>query len=369
MEKDFVEVQDALLAEVLAPPRIMSPCRRLGSAVQKAKALRELRATLPIPAITAVIDTTVEGMPGGSYLRGAPASAGGGGTDGHPSANDQNTGGGGGGNGGVGGYGGYAWSSTTINGGTGGASYSASSSTLFLGGGGGAGTTNNGTADPNNNTTGINSSGSAGGGIAIIHVGSVTGTGTISANGQPTLNVLNDGGGGAGAGGNCSVPCKFWNAERIDSKRKRRRRRRHLGYAAANNTFSRKSSRTRRRRRGRGSTSLRRFGSCQCSRRPERHDDHGQRCLRRYPRDSGHFWYRNHHSQTPGTQPGAECATADLSVTNVGTPNPVSPANNITYTQVVTNSGPIDASNAAFSEAVPANTTFQSISALPAGPA
>jgi uncharacterized repeat protein (TIGR01451 family) len=71
-------------------------------------------------------------------------------------------------------------------------------------------------------------------------------------------------------------------------------------------------------------------------------------------------------TETPGAQPGAYCASADLSLTNAGSPNPVLPSSNITYTQVVTNNGPLDALNAVFSEAVPANTTFQSLAA-PAG--
>jgi len=70
--------------------------------------------------------------------------------------------------------------------------------------------------------------------------------------------------------------------------------------------------------------------------------------------------------QTPGTQPGAQCASADLAVTNSGTPNPVLAGGTITYTQTVTNNGPRDAVNAVFSEAVPANTTFQSLT-FPAG--
>ncbi|MFZ0759792.1 MAG: C25 family cysteine peptidase [Candidatus Sulfotelmatobacter sp.] len=59
-------------------------------------------------------------------------------------------------------------------------------------------------------------------------------------------------------------------------------------------------------------------------------------------------------------------STADLSVSNVGAPNPVSAGSNITYTQIVTNSGPSAADNATVAEAVPANTTFVSVSA-PAG--
>src|SRR2546429_586427 len=46
------------------------------------------------------VNNLVDGYPNGSTARGAPATAGGGGTDPHPSANDPDTGGGGGANGG-----------------------------------------------------------------------------------------------------------------------------------------------------------------------------------------------------------------------------------------------------------------------------
>jgi uncharacterized repeat protein (TIGR01451 family) len=57
---------------------------------------------------------------------------------------------------------------------------------------------------------------------------------------------------------------------------------------------------------------------------------------------------------------------ADLSVTNAAAPDPVAAGSNITYTQVVTDNGPSAADNATLVEAVPANTTFVSMSA-PAG--
>jgi len=59
-------------------------------------------------------------------------------------------------------------------------------------------------------------------------------------------------------------------------------------------------------------------------------------------------------------------STADLSVTDSASPNPVSAGSNITYTQVVTNSGPSAADNATVVTSVPANTTFVSMAA-PAG--
>ncbi len=52
--------------------------------------------------------------------------------------------------------------------------------------------------------------------------------------------------------------------------------------------------------------------------------------------------------------------TANLAITNVGVPNPVIAGNNITYTVVITNNGPGTASTVAFTEPIPANTTFVS---------
>ena len=57
----------------------------------------------------------------------------------------------------------------------------------------------------------------------------------------------------------------------------------------------------------------------------------------------------------------------DLAVTNSGTPSPVAAGGQITYTQVVTNSGPSNCSTATFNEATPANTTFVSVAVVNAG--
>jgi len=151
------------------------------------------------------LSTGVEGYPNGSMARGAPGNAGGGGTDADPQkaspgGNDQNAGGGGGGNGGAGGSGGNAWSANLSSGGLGGSAFPATITRIVLGGGGGAGTRNN---DPGLNQA---SSAAAGGGIVIIRAGSLTGTGTISANGAAAYNAtLNDAGGGGGAGGSIIV--------------------------------------------------------------------------------------------------------------------------------------------------------------------
>jgi uncharacterized repeat protein (TIGR01451 family) len=59
-------------------------------------------------------------------------------------------------------------------------------------------------------------------------------------------------------------------------------------------------------------------------------------------------------------------STADLSVSNAASPDPVAAGSNVTYTQIVTNNGPSAADNATLVEAVPANTTFVSMAA-PAG--
>ncbi|GAB3875074.1 hypothetical protein GCM10028824_29510 [Hymenobacter segetis] len=145
-----------------------------------------------------------DGYPSGDNGRGAPGNAGGGGTDANPLNNDQNSGGGGGANGGRGGRGGNAWSSATAVGGEPGAAFpAATSSRLVMGGGGGAGSTNNGTGTPNN---GFASSGAAGGGIVLVRTGTLTGTGSILANGANANNTVgNDGSGGGGAGGSILV--------------------------------------------------------------------------------------------------------------------------------------------------------------------
>ncbi len=158
---------------------------------------------------SSLLDTGVEGYPNGSYARGAPANAGGGGTDGNPAANDQNTGGGGGANYGAGGRGGHAWCPTAptgcpqTGGWGGGAITSQSAGQLIMGGGGGAGTTNNATGTPG---AGLASSGAAGGGVIIVRAGTITGSGTLSANGADANSTVgNDSNGGGGAGGGILV--------------------------------------------------------------------------------------------------------------------------------------------------------------------
>jgi uncharacterized repeat protein (TIGR01451 family) len=158
---------------------------------------------VPTTVNDATTNATVSGgtdfYPASSTSRGAPGNAGGGGND-----NVNNSGGGGGANGGFGGRGGDSFSGVKPIGGEPGASFAlASSSRLVLGGGGGAGTTNNSTGTPG---AGAASSGAAGGGIVLLRTGTITGTGTISANGgSANSSAADDGSGGGGAGGSILV--------------------------------------------------------------------------------------------------------------------------------------------------------------------
>ena len=56
-------------------------------------------------------------------------------------------------------------------------------------------------------------------------------------------------------------------------------------------------------------------------------------------------------------------SSADISVTNAASPNPVAAGSNITYTEIVTNNGPSAGDNATLVATIPANTTFVSMTA------
>jgi uncharacterized repeat protein (TIGR01451 family) len=325
------------------------------------------------PATTAVStgQAVLEGLPNGSYARGAPANAAGGSTDANPTANNQNSGGGAGANGGNGGTGGFGWQSAGIVGGFGGVGFPASTSAIIMGGGGGAGTTNDGSywnpvtnaggADCGANCTGIYSSGTAGGGIAIIHTGSVAGTGTISANGLTALETENDGGGGAGAGGSILV---FANSGSLSGL---------TASAAGGNggvTWPADPPGTpfpgNRHGPGGGGGGGVILESATPGPTNITGGIPGWSTLANdsYGATSGQPGFVTSGlsiTETPGTQSGAYCAGADLAVTNAGTPSVVVPGNTITYTQTVTNNGPQDAVNATFVETVPGNATFNSL--------
>lgn len=161
---------------------------------------------------TTITTNAVEGYTNGSLGRGAPAIAGGGGTDGdpanNPTGNQYNPGGGGGGNAGAGGKGGSGWHGGTGNvntyptGGFGGTPFAERNINRFImGGGGGAGTANNSTAADQ-----YMSSGGAGGGIILLRAKSYAGTGSLNAKGAAAVGVTGvgtntDAAGGGGAGG------------------------------------------------------------------------------------------------------------------------------------------------------------------------
>jgi len=323
--------------------------------------------------------TPADSLPGGSFARGAPGNAGGGGTDGHPAGNDYNSGGGAGSNGGIGGQGGYGWNSmtttNTTDGGFGGAVFPASTSALVMGGGGGGGTTNNGTycnyntgtgtCTASGNGNGIYSSGGAGGGIIIIHAGSVVGTGTITSNGQTTLSTLNDSTGGGGAGGSILV---FANSGGLGGLTVNANGG-NGGYAwpiQAPNGFPGQ-------RHGPGGGGG--GGVIFLTASPANYAVNGgfngytntvQDSYGATAGTSGVVATAHIITETPGTQSGGYCGAADLSITNSATPSVVAPGAQITYAQAVTNNGPLEAVNAVFSETLPANTTFASLSS-PAG--
>jgi uncharacterized repeat protein (TIGR01451 family) len=70
------------------------------------------------------------------------------------------------------------------------------------------------------------------------------------------------------------------------------------------------------------------------------------------------------NSTTVTTNVNVAC---DLAVTNSGTPSPVTAGNTITYTQVITNSGPSSCSTGTLSEATPNNSSFVSVAVANSG--
>jgi uncharacterized repeat protein (TIGR01451 family) len=327
---------------------------------------------------TTATSTGAEGLPAGSYARGAPGNAGGGGTDGDPSGNTENSGGGGGGNGGTGGLGGYGWNTygslNSTDGGFGGAPFQANTSALVMGGGGGAGTSNDGSyyisaasngADCGANCTGIYSSGGAGGGIVIIHAGSVSGTGSITANGQSTTSTDNDSTGGGGAGGSIQIFANSGTLTGLSASAN--------GGSAGNTWPTQGPGGFPGNRHGPGGGGaggviiLTGTATTSVAAGNNGYTNTEQDSYGATPGTAGTVSTANILTEVPGTQSGGYCGGADLAVTNVATPTPdVLAGGTITYAQSVTNNGPVDAVNATFAEAIPANTTFSSI-ITPAG--
>jgi uncharacterized repeat protein (TIGR01451 family) len=77
-------------------------------------------------------------------------------------------------------------------------------------------------------------------------------------------------------------------------------------------------------------------------------------------------------AETPEANPGDESGStdstvgtptdADLAVTKTGTPDPVFPGDNLTYTLTVVNNGPADAATVSLDDTLPSQTNFQSLS-------
>ncbi len=67
-------------------------------------------------------------------------------------------------------------------------------------------------------------------------------------------------------------------------------------------------------------------------------------------------------NESGSAQTTVGAASADLAITKVDTPDPVTPGTNLTYTITVTNNGPSDASTVQLSDTLPAGTTFVSLS-------
>jgi len=324
------------------------------------------------------LDTGVEGYPNGSYARGAPGNAGGGGTDGEIVSNQQNTGGGGGGNAGAGGKGGNAWNNIlALNGGFGGVFESPDSTRLIMGGGGGAGTTNNGTQEGSVllGTNGINSSGAAGGGIVLIRANAITGTGTIASNGAWAIDVANDSGGGGGAGGAIIIQAQYGALTTLSAEAKGGRGGdAWMSHANPCSTPTCPPNATdypgERHGPGGGGGGGAIYLTSAAGSTNVAGGAHGLTTL-----DNDTFGSADGSAgivavaarvPTPGVDTGFACAIADLAVTNVDAPDPVTAGNNITYTQNLTNNGPNTADQVTFSTSVPASATFVSMTP-PAG--
>ena len=299
-------------------------------------------------------NTGAQGYPNGDYGRGAPGNAGGGGNDGNPTVNDQNSGGGGGGNGGAGGQGGNTWNSNLAIGGYGGAAFTPATSRVILGGGGGAGS--------RNNTPGVvaAASGANGGGIVLFRVGSISGTGTITANGSSAFNTtLNDGGGGGGAGGSIVFLARNTSLTGLTLSAN--------GGRGGNAWSTQAAGVFPGNRHGPGGGGA--GGAIVVSSTPTSSSVTGgasgvtttaNEAYGAVAGSPGVVVTTATLTQVAGTRSGPACSP-DLAVTIADSPDPVTAGNNITYTIAATNNGPVSATNAAITIATPVGTTFVSI--------
>ncbi|GAA3997381.1 hypothetical protein GCM10022631_04950 [Deinococcus rubellus] len=189
----------------------------------------------PTGTVTLGVTGTTASVTGGlDRSRGAPGNAGGGG-------DQHNAGGGGGGNVGMGGTGGNSFafyrnptSGSCVNfggtfnacdgdgarpvGGLGGVGIPPgivypNAERLIVGGGGGAGDNNNAADDY---PTTPQASGGNGGGVIFVVANTITGTGTLRANGQDGQPAGRDGAGGGGAGGTVAIATSTVNLSSLN---------------------------------------------------------------------------------------------------------------------------------------------------------
>jgi uncharacterized repeat protein (TIGR01451 family) len=308
------------------------------------------------PATGNEIDAGNDGYPAGDMARGAPGTAGGGGTDGHPSANDQNSGGAGGANGGAGGHGGHSWSSNLDVGGVGGTAFPSAAASVVLGSGGGAGTRNDDDAKP------LASSGAAGGGLLMLRVGATSGTGgSFLANGTTAYNDTdNDAGGGGGAGGTIMVTGHSLTALSASATGGRGG---DSWHTASGTGFP--ANRHGPGGGGGGGAVLESTTTLATT------VTGGANGITTAANDAyGATSGGNGTVQTilptaiPGAASGADCL-ADMAITNTG-PASVAAGGSVTYQVGVTNNGGSTATGVSWTETIPANTVFASLTA-PAG--
>jgi uncharacterized repeat protein (TIGR01451 family) len=246
-------------------------------------------------------------------------------------------------------------------GGFGGAAFPGSILRVTMGGGGGAGDTNNGTSDPNTNTTGINSSGTAGGGIIMIRAGAVAGTGTLQANGADALNVMNDGGGGGGAGGTIMVLAVSGGLAGLTVNANGGKGGSTWLTSAPGTPYS--GNRHGPGGGGGGGVVLVSSTPLAASNVAGGANGVTTTILDPFGSAAGSVGaVVNVGSQgSAGTGSGAACST-DLAITKTSSPNPVVTGNTLTYTITVTNNGFSTATAANVSDTLPGTVTFSSVS-------